>query len=250
MKKLIFPLCIFLYSCSSNKSETASSTDSLASDSTIGSAQQLTGIGPLSVLDIKKIKVYELGDTIVSLPDQSFSADSISEKDFLKQDSRVSRVKDGLLFTLSNGETKLLKENKTTEGDDYAAYSFQQALDDIGQWLVAGSYYESYDYILVDQEDGTETRLWGYPILSPDKKNFLTSSVDLEAGFVPNGFQLWSVEEKKPVKVYEVNLADWGFTNMIWTNDNHIIAEQTIRDSATGDLKKRIIKMRFVEDVE
>ena len=167
------------------------------------------------------------------------------EKRALKTETRVTRTPEGLRFRLKNGETKLLKENTDRDGEDFAAYHFLQPLDTIGQWLLMGAYYEAWDYVLIDQEDGNENHLWGRPVLSPDRKYFLTGMVDLEAAFVPTGFQLWGFENNKPVLRWEKELTDWGSDNFIWTKNNTIIADQTYRDEASGELKTRIIKMKI-----
>lgn len=218
-------------------------------DSTQVSKTTLADIGPLSVLDIDNIKIYAPGDTTVNFPENP-AADSTTEINAFKKDARVIRVHEGIKFQLPSGEIKLLKENKSIDGDDFAGYTFLGAMDDIGQWLVLASYYESMDYILVDQMNGIETHLWGYPVVSPDRNHILSSMVDIEAGFVPNGFQLWSIEDGNFVLAYEQELTDWSFDKSIWTNDNKIVTEQTYRDEASGELKTRVIKMRFVEGVE
>jgi hypothetical protein len=251
MKKMILPtLAFYLFSaCSSSQSDNNTSETDGGSSSGVSSSAEPVGIGPLSVLDTDNIKIYETGDTVVQLPETPV-ADSASEISALTKDTRVTRVGEGLTFQLKSGETKVLKENKTTDGDGYEAYTYLQSLDEIGQWLVLCSYYESMDYLLIDQQLGTETHLWGYPVISPDKNHILTSMVDLEAGFVPNGFQLWTIEEDNIILAYEQELAEWGFDKSIWTNGNEILAQQTYRDKASGDLKTRVIKMHFTEGAE
>lgn len=198
-------------------------------------------------LDTAHLKVYEPDDTIVKFTTPPPPQDiNIWEKNNLKTDSLVKRIPEGLQFRLRNNTVKLLKENKQTDGDDYLAYTFVRTLDDVDQWLVMASYYESFDYVLVDQNDGTENHLWGEPVFSPDKKYFITSQVDLEAGFVPNGFQLWSAENNKPLRLWELIINDWGADKLIWTKNNFIIGEQTYRDEASGELKQRVIKIPLI----
>jgi len=119
-------------------------------------------------------------------------------------------------------------------------------MNEINQWLLLGSYYESFDYLLIDQEDGGESHLWGLPVLSPDKKYFLTTQLDLEAGFVSNGFQLWRMENRKPLLRWEKELQDWGAGKIIWTRNNYVLAEQTYRNDSSNELENRLIKMKFI----
>lgn len=233
-----------LWACTPSKVETTSSehTTSVA-DVTEESFPRLD-VEHFTILDTTDIFFKEMtgpSDSVMIVTMEE------SERSALQQDTRVTRTPEGLRFKLKNGETKLLTENKNTDGEDFTSYNFIESMNDIGQWLLMGGYYEAWDYVLIDQENGNENHLWGRPVFSPDGKYFLTGMVDLEAAFVPTGFQLWSFENKKPVLRWEKELTDgnWGSDHFIWTNHNTIIAEQTYRDEASGELRTRIIKMKI-----
>jgi hypothetical protein len=245
MDKFIILPCMLtlLWACTPGTVETSSSKDSVAD-----AVQEQVASAPFPDLDLDNLTVYTGADTATIFSERSYygSSDSLEAID-LQKDTRVMRTPEGLRFRLKNGEHKLLKENKDTESDDFASYSFLEPMDNIGQWLLMGGYYEAFDYVLIDQQDGSETHLWGRPILSPDGQYFLTGMVDLDAAFVPTGFQMWSITNNKPVLRWEKELTDWGSDNFIWTNDNHIIAEQTYRDEASGGLKTRFITMKILQ---
>lgn len=245
-KTVIFAALALLWACTPSKVETASSQDTTSS---VTDAPEEVPAGNFPQLDVNHFTVIDTTDIFFVK-----SSDSVKivtreegEKSALQRDARVTRTSEGLQFRLKNGETKLLKETRDTDGEDFTSYNFIEPMDNIGQWLLMGGYYEAWDYVLIDQEDGSENHLWGSPVLSPDGKYFLTGMVDLEAAFVPTGFQLWSFENNKPVLRWEKELTDgdWGSDNFIWANNNTIIAEQTYRDEASGELKTRIIKMKI-----
>ncbi|MBT1701097.1 hypothetical protein KK083_29665 [Fulvivirgaceae bacterium PWU4] len=244
-KTMIFAAIVLLWACTPAKVETTSSQDTTSSDATkapiAGNFPQLDveHFTILDTTDIFFVKMTGPGDSVKIVTMEE------GEKRALQQDTRVMRTPEGLQFKLKNGETKLLKENKDTEGEDFASYNFIEPMDSIGQWLLMGGYYEAWDYVLVDQQDGNENHLWGQPVMSPDGKYFLTGMVDLEAAFVPTGFQLWSFENNKPVLRWEKELTDWGSDHFIWTKNNTVIAEQTYRDENAAELRTRIIKMKI-----
>ncbi len=213
----------------------------LAPDSVTSSPQR----AHFPELDLELYQVYEGGDTTITLPETDFmGAPRDREADNLQQVSNVTRNGDELVFTLKDGQQKLLKSNLTDE-DNTVEYTFMRSLDTIGYWEVLAFYYESFDYVLINQTDGRETHIWNKAVVSPDHKRILCGSTDLEAGFVPNGFQLWTIENGQLVPTWEKELNDWGAEKLIWTTDNYVWGEQTYRDSVSGELKQRLIKMRM-----
>jgi hypothetical protein len=196
-------------------------------------------------LDVEQYQVYEDGDPTVTLPETDFMGPPRDrEPGNLQQVSNVTRNGDELVFILKNGQQKLLKSNLTDE-DNTVEYTFMRSIDTIGFWEVLAFYYESFDYILINQTDGTETHVWNKAVVSPDHKHILCGSTDLEAGFVANGFQLWSIKNGQLVLTWEKELNDWGAEKLIWATDNDVWGEQTFRDAVSGELKQRLIKMRM-----
>jgi hypothetical protein len=202
-------------------------------------------------LDIDQYQVYEKGDNGITLPESDFvGAPKDREDANLAKTNGVLRSGDQLIFTLKNGQQKILKAN-LQDDENSVDYIFTRSLDAIGHWEVLAFYYESFDYILINQVDGTETHLWNKAVPSPDNKYILCGSVDLEAAFVPTGFQLWSVEDNRLLLRWSKEIENWGAERLIWTKDNYVWGEQTYRDQVSGELKNRLIKMRlFWSDAE
>jgi hypothetical protein len=241
---LSFVALLVILSCSTKDQKIVDSStagDSVSSESIIGSPESWPQ------LDLENYKVYTYTDTIIKFNEPSYLGDhEMLEIDYLKTDPAVNRTPEGLTFKLRNGQVKILKDNADLEDEEFVRHFFIRSLNDIGQWNVLSVYNESFSYLLIDQTEGAETTIWSDPAFSPDKKYFLTGSADIDAGFIPNGFQLWTFKNNKPFKVWEKELTDWGADNLIWTDDNYVIGEQVYRDADLGESNKRIIKMRMM----
>src|SRR5688572_25309786 len=141
-------------------------------------------------LDVEQYQVYQAGDTAIDLPETDLmGVPKDRETDSLRKASGVKREGEDLIFGLKNGGQKVLQSNLTEE-DNTVEYIFVGSLDAIGYWEVLAFYYESFDYVLVNQSNGAEFHVWNKPVVSPDRRYVLCGSLDIEAGFIPNGFQL------------------------------------------------------------
>lgn len=214
----------------------------------------ITSVKPLSTsldLDVVQYQVYESGDSSIVLPGTDLiGAPKDREEENIQRTSGVTRQGDELILILKSGQQKVLKNNLKNE-ESSVEYIFMRSLDAIGYWEILTFYYESFDYLLINQADGTETHLWNKPVVSPDNQYLLCGSTDLEAGYVPNGFQLWAINNDQLVLQWEKEITDWGAEKLLWTKDNFVWGEQTYRDAVTRELKTRLIKMRlFYSDAE
>jgi hypothetical protein len=75
--------------------------------------------------------------------------------------------------------------------------------------------------LLINGDNCHKKLLWDEPVFSPDRKHFICSSVDMEAGYNPNGIQLWSKEGNRYVKIFEDQLT-WAAANPRWINNTTI----------------------------
>jgi hypothetical protein len=89
-------------------------------------------------------------------------------------------------------------------------------------------YYESGEYKLVNKRDGSETKLWGLPILSPDKKMLISYSNALGYDVMPNGIQFFKMENGKLNLVWECEIEDWTPDYVNWVDNTSIIIKKKI----------------------
>jgi hypothetical protein len=246
MKRVLtIGLVLLTFSCA--KKDPNSADPAIADGDSLQQKQIVTNSEGWPQLDLEHYKVYSYTDTIIKFNEPSYLGDhEILEADYLTTEPAVTRTPEGLTFKLKNGELKLLKDNTDFEDEEFVRHFFIRSWPDMAQWQILSTYNESFTYLLIDQTDGTETSIWSDPAFSPDKKYFLTASADIDAGFIPNGFQLWTLKNNKPIKLWEKELTDWGADNLIWTDNNYVVGEQVYRDPQLGESNKRIVKMRIV----
>jgi hypothetical protein len=141
-----------------------------------------------------------------------------SKKETIDDVLNVSRKGAILTFHLRNGFDSLLIE----KCEECPHYKYLESIDIIDSWLVEVSFYEGGEYELLDKENGVKTSLFSKPLFSPDNKYFICYSMDLEAGYDPNGIQLFMVDKKKPKNIWTKEIGDWRPEEVRWKNDSII----------------------------
>jgi hypothetical protein len=147
------------------------------------------------------------------------------EKYYLsKAVGKAKRNGNDLLLSLSNGQTKVLKNN-TKEDEDYEVYQFLM-LDANGYYIVAVFYFESYAYLLINPLNGGTTRTIGYPVFSPDKKQYAAGNYDMVAAFTFNGIDFLSVTKDSIYSNVTMDFITWGPEELKWKNDSTLYIKQ------------------------
>jgi hypothetical protein len=186
---------------------------------------------PIDTLQLgdKKLLVYTVNKAVF---DQYPSTpEDTSEASLLSRDAAlVKRTGDTLIFTLTNGQHKIMPNHVDMDDEDYYGYIYAGNFPDIHRLGVIGTYYESLDYLLVNPANGDTLHTWGAPVIAPDKKHILCPSMDLEAGFVPNGFQLFSVDNNQIKLIGDIEIKKWGPGEVKWINNNTILATYIFLD--------------------
>lgn len=163
-------------------------------------------------------------------PFEERSSDGVDEvkveEAVLTKDTLVRRAGDTLFLSMEKGEPVAMVNNNS-DGDDYVQYRYQKFIPEINSYCIYGGYYEALDYILLNRATGENVHIWGEPVLSPDKKHVVCTSFDLEAGFIPNGFQLFEYNNGKLENKGDVTLEKWGSNNVKWLDDKTLLAEYT-----------------------
>lgn len=203
----------------------------------------LLTISCTETVDSKKNATQADKTAILTIGSVKFKVVPISKKEFLsnvkttieqtersllnEHSSTVVRQQDSLIFQLNNNNKFILRNDSSDDEDAWAIYHFAGTLHNIGYWYVDVTYYEWWNTILVNQQNGDTTITIGKPCVSPDKKFIMCGNVDLTAGFTANGLELYRLTNGKLVLIGLCELDDWGPKTISWKNANTIFIEQT-----------------------
>lgn len=148
-----------------------------------------------------------------------------------KYEKSVTRKEDTLLILLDNKQLKKFVNNSSIESDNYTTFRFLNKLENINYYLLKIEYYEGYSYLMLNAKTGHENYLCGYPSLSPDHTKLIAGSFDLQAGFVFNGLQLYTITPDSLQLQWNRELSKWGTDKIVWINNHQLAAEHMSIDS-------------------
>lgn len=115
----------------------------------------------------------------IELIDKSlFDSKKNSAVDFLLAGDLGHGKKNGIIeLKCQNGVVKYV--DKLNAEDDEQVFRYIGQFEFLNKYLIGGTYWESYDYKLVDKVSGEETATLGaYPQISPDKQNIIAISAN------------------------------------------------------------------------
>ncbi len=209
MKNIIpFILIVFAFSCSEEKIEKA------IEEITKPQFDTLT-------IGAKVYNMQDLADSNFTFDDFDFTEDSDSLS-IEKSKDVASRHGDTLFLKCDNGRIVKLK-NINSDGDDMEYFSFAGLNKDINGYVVSRMRYEYYDVLIINKHTGDSLFAIGYPVVSPNKQQFVCVNMDMEAGFTTNGIQLFKIENDMYISVGLRELNNWGPEKVMWKNDSTLI---------------------------
>lgn len=156
-------------------------------------------------------------------------------KDQLNHDTTIIKKVKGEINLPLNRKWKPLKTFKDTliETDDTEIREFQYLgqFENIGIYVVGGSFWEHYECYLINKHNGNTTTIWNTPTLSPNQKYIASLSMAYGLEGVPNGIQIWSIDsnienEAEPIsinKFLEMDQLDWIPEELVWETNNSLI---------------------------
>jgi hypothetical protein len=240
MKKYLpfLTAAVFFISCS------GPDTSKTTGDSTIAAAPaSITANQVLDTLHIgnKTFFVYALDQSPFGKePDPVDNTDSIEAIALQKDTALVTRRNDSLIFQLTNGQSTVLQNSKPDAEENYVKYTYEGFLGEIKHFGMFAGYYEASDYVLVNQSTGETIHTWGTPVISPDKKHILCPSKDLVAGFISNGFQLFTYDNGKVSLAGELELDKWAPGQVKWLDNTTLVAEYVSLDKNMDEITRPV----------
>ncbi len=117
----------------------------------------------------------------------------------LKADSKqVSRIGDSLIFKLGNGKKAYLVNDDSDDDNKFAKYKYYGKMRDLDYFVLQVFYYEGSSHLIIDSAFRRYNFiLSGFPVMSPNKKNIISGSCDLEAQYIFNGIKIYNANYPK-----------------------------------------------------
>lgn len=207
MKSFTILLLVLLVACKSNQTNTTVDTVPAPAEVTVSNEEVIDNF-PVDSIS----------------PDEFRTADSVAVvspfTSVIDDSTRVFPDSLKIVFKLNSGADSVLRNNWDENGDGGIVFHYVQSCKDIDYWLVFISYYEGSEYLLMDKDDGNKIYVWGPPVVSPDKKHFITYSCDIEAAYDYNGIQLFEISGRKAILKWKKEINLWGPDEVRWKDDN------------------------------
>jgi hypothetical protein len=150
----------------------------------------------------------------------------IEKSQIPKYSSYIRRRGEQLIIHLRNGNEIALKDINPGESGG-KSYSFRTYLKRVGYFLFEVAYWEGGAFVLVNDSSGKEVVIDHIPIISPDRKRFITASFDIEARYNPNRIQIYRLASIGPMLEWSFEPSEsWGPVNPKWINNEEIKLEK------------------------
>jgi len=229
-KHLAIAFTVLLTNCSENRSEAVKE-------------EIKTNLVALDTFAIGN-KIYAMQDlTDTNVVFERFNYYDASDSAYIEKHKEfVSRTGDTLFLKCDNGKVIKLKSNR--DDGDYEVYDFKYINKDLNAFVLLCSFYEAADVWLVNKTNGDTLKTIGYPVVSPNKKQFVCYNIDLEAAFSLNGFELFDNTNGnyKRKGLREIN--EWGPERVKWKDDTTLIVRAL---SGYGDPTKISVKALYIK---
>lgn len=147
-----------------------------------------------------------------------------------------------LSFVDAQKDNLVLNDIHTTRSDDVdqVVYEYIGLLKRVNMHLIKVKYYEAGEFLLVNAETGTQTKMWGIPKVSPDKKHIIAASNAVGYDMMPNGIQMWSIIGGELQLDWEYNQEKWAPLDIDWISKDKFCLKRSIPDFVTPDKSEKI----------
>lgn len=142
---------------------------------------------------------------------------------------QVERYGEYLTLRAVNGERVVLVSAPDGCDNSYCiSYLFDSYMESLNSFLIEISYYESYEYLLVDRRDATQTTVAEQPHPDPEGRRFIATLTDDLNGHV---VQMWRMTLKGPLLEFSYDPpAPYCF--VAWRTPDDV---ELVQEPCTGD---------------
>jgi hypothetical protein len=170
------------------------------------------GIDTLSITDYKK---YQAKNTFEDL-DTTL---------------KYSAIYDTLKLPLDNGGNVVMIDTLVgTDDPSIRTHEYLGIYKNINYYLVLVRYYESGEYYLINKSNGIKYKIICYPIISPDKKYFVSTSAYLNYDVMPTGIELWKIKSDTLEQQFLILFEHFEIEEANWVNNDGLIIKIGLED--------------------
>lgn len=144
----------------------------------------------------------------MSLVDKKeYDAAKSTAADYLMQDTLNIRKKNGVIELPYGNKTRRYVDKPDAE-DQTEVFTYVGNIPFLNKYVLSGTYYESFDYKLIDKTTGEETAsLNSLPNISADRKYLIALTAN---SYEPAGWlELYSISDKKIKMALNINFKNW-----------------------------------------
>jgi hypothetical protein len=190
----------------------------------------------------------DVSDTALFLNEHKILISSISEDEYKKaaQGERlnidttlIKKNKDELVLSIAGNKKVILRDSlANSDNTEQVTYNYIGHFKEAGLYVIKVQYYETGEYILINDKTGVKTKVWGEPKLSPDKKHIVCASNAVGYDIMPNGIQMWLIQKGNLNLDWEYKQEQWGPDGIIWENENIFYFTKHIPDFISKSKKE------------
>jgi hypothetical protein len=139
--------------------------------------------------------------------------------------------KDGQLgIRIGNGKLKTYTDGKQKVGDE-THFNIIQYFPSASLAVIHAQYWEGDTHYVLNLNNGLETHIEGYPILSPDKNRIAVYAFDIVANYGPNVLAVYLIKKENLQLEFIAKPTDWGPTKVRWLDSKRLSFAKTWYDS-------------------
>ena len=132
--------------------------------------------------------------------------------DFINTTNTIKKVKGKLRLPCQECKNKYITyiDSLAPEYDDNRIeHTYIGEIPFLNQYLISTTYYEGWDYTLIDKTTGKKFTLAAYPYITPDRQYFMTLLDNVYEGVAD--FSLYSIEGTNKIKkVFSTTFTQWA----------------------------------------
>ena len=146
---------------------------------------------------------------------------SSSNKSFIVDTADIK--KNNGIIELICGNKIVKFEDKLTEDDEEQEFSYIGQFQILNQYLISCTYYEDYEYKLIDKFNGSELNIIDFPFLSQDNKHILCVKIDPYS--ISTDIELYNIKNNQIKLEMRTYFENWmpvtDKEEMFWSADGY-----------------------------